>query len=246
MIAKLGGSVSALGRQTSLFGSLGANLNAANRVTDRIARMGRAVAHPVRPTVSPIATRVLSPELDRFVDLPLPPPNPLYETNRLLGEQAEHIGEMRQLAADTAEMQRSLNEIALKILGEFNEGARTAERASSKALKVSQIGLWVAIGSAVLTALALVASIGIAGYETRQDLARDQAAAKLAAATERTRAADAVAIQAALAVPTTALDLNTAALQDAAAAPQANPRPSRAGDWTARDELGKKTQGTER
>jgi uncharacterized membrane protein len=102
------------------------------------------------------------------------PPNPIVETNAILSDVAQHIGDMRDLASTTAEMQQSLNTVAQTILTEFKEGADAAAKSSKDALSVAKIGLIVSIVTAVLTLLAIGVAVVLAILQS-QDQATQQA-----------------------------------------------------------------------
>lgn len=82
-----------------------------------------------------------------------PPPNPIYETNRRLGHLVNSIAEMRDLAIQTAEMQRGLNQVATEILDKFVVGSKAAEESSTKNLGIAKIAMAAAVASVFLTLL---------------------------------------------------------------------------------------------
>jgi uncharacterized protein YukE len=73
--------------------------------------------------------------------LPPIPPNPIHETNATLAEVASSIDEMRDLFAQQAVMQSSLNEVATEILDKFVTGAQNAEKSSKRALMIAMIAI---------------------------------------------------------------------------------------------------------
>lgn len=67
-----------------------------------------------------------SPEIK---PLSLPPvTNPLYETNHQLRQVLSHMGGMRPLVAESAELIRSMNRVALQMIVDFGQNARRTER----------------------------------------------------------------------------------------------------------------------
>lgn len=119
---------------------------------------------------------------------PTIPPNPAHQTNALLEEMSRHIGEMRDLAATTAEMQQSLNDVAATILTEFSKGAEDSRVATGRALKI-------AVGSTILSLIAVLASIWGVFYQDLQSTKRDKSDEKasqslLRATKDNTKALD--------------------------------------------------------
>lgn len=111
-------------------------------------------------------------------------PHPAHETNALLEGVSQRIEDMRALAVGTAELQRSLNETATAAVSQFSKGAEAAERAaadglalSRNSLALSKDGLSVAIASAVLSAIAIIASVVMWADQNGKETAREEAAA---------------------------------------------------------------------
>lgn len=116
--------------------------------------------------------------------------NPAVKTNVLLSEVKVELEQMRAVAALTAEMQQTLNDVARTILTEFSKGAEDAAKTSENSLKMAELGIrfakrsyWVAIASMIVsTVVALVAlwtSIDASGKRTNE---QTQSAARLEAA----------------------------------------------------------------
>ena len=163
-------SVSKLGEdiRKAMAPGLFANLEASQKVSDQIARMRHVT------------------ELGRFDFLQderppaLPRPNlknPAHETNRRLAALADHMSEMRTLAANTAAMQETLNGYARDILTGFAVGAKESKEASDKALKVASV-------SAIGALLAVVVGIGAVAYQDWKS-SRQQAAESARVADEQ-------------------------------------------------------------
>lgn len=73
------------------------------------------------------------------------PPNPIHETNATLAEVADSIGEMRELFAQQAVMQSSLNTVATEILNNFVTGMNSAEVASKRAMCIALAAIAVSL-----------------------------------------------------------------------------------------------------
>jgi len=86
-----------------------------------------------------IARSTFEPELTQLRPLNIPD-NPLIETNKRLGSMLEQIGEMRSLAAQSAELISNMNDTALAMQAGFMSNARS-----------TQIYTQIAIGIAVLS-----------------------------------------------------------------------------------------------
>ena len=78
------------------------------------------------------------------------PPNPAHKTNDLLSEVSARIAQMTELAATTAEMNQSLNDVTRAILTEFSKGAADSKKATGRALLIA--GLSVVISMAAIGA----------------------------------------------------------------------------------------------
>lgn len=80
------------------------------------------------------------------------PRNPIYDTNEILREVTNQIGQMRDLAAATADLHRTLNDTAATAVADFSKGA---EKSRTAAL----YGLWIAGMTLLFSVLALAFSI---------------------------------------------------------------------------------------
>ncbi|OYU74216.1 MAG: hypothetical protein CFE32_18490 [Alphaproteobacteria bacterium PA3] len=97
------------------------------------------------------------------------PPNPIYETNELLAEVAAQIAQMRELAAATADMQRTLNDTASVAVADFSAGAEASRTAS-------KYGLWIAGTSLIVSILALGITYYQGSLQNKDVMAREAAA----------------------------------------------------------------------
>lgn len=111
-------------------------------------------------------------------------PHPAHETNALLEGVSQRIEDMHALAVGTAELQRSLNDTAAAAFSQFSKGAEASERAAADGLKLSRNslalskdGLSVAIVSAVLSAVAIIASVVMWGDQNGRETKREEASA---------------------------------------------------------------------
>lgn len=139
--------------------SLYANIAASTRISEQLGLM------KIGPSATEFREHFLSPPRMEPIKLP---PNPIVKTNEILGEMSQHIAEMRELAASTAQMQQSLNDAAQTILVEFSKGAADLKSSGDQALRV-------AVASAIISAVAFVASaVGIyIQYDQNSSTARD-------------------------------------------------------------------------
>jgi hypothetical protein len=78
---------------------------------------------------------------ERSYTLPHIQPNPIHETNTTLAKVASSIDEMRDLFAQQAVMQQSLNTVATEILDKFAKGTKDAEQSSKRALRIAMIAI---------------------------------------------------------------------------------------------------------
>ena len=78
--------------------------------------------------------------------IPTPPENPVYETNRRLGDVLDHAEELRPIILQSAELFRNMSDTALLMHADFNRSAR-------KSLNVSILVACIATVSLVVTAL---------------------------------------------------------------------------------------------
>jgi hypothetical protein len=59
--------------------------------------------------------------------LPEIPPNPAYETNARLNDVLDHMGEIGLLAAESANLIRSMNDASIRMLADFGRNAQRTE-----------------------------------------------------------------------------------------------------------------------
>lgn len=149
--ASLASSLGGMGERMRalLAPGLAANSAASSRVADLVGSMdaSRVTFAPIGPSRLPKITI---------------PPNPVHETNEILGEVAGHIAQMRELAVATADMQRSLNDTATAAVADFARGAEASAQSSEQALELAKSSLWMAkvgLAVAVVTALLTLAAI---------------------------------------------------------------------------------------
>lgn len=152
------------GLSDRLKGLLGPGIAANTGASARLSNL----LHTIRP--EPITLKI--PEIPR---------NPIHETNEILREVASQIGQMRDLAAATADIQRTLNDTATAAVADFSKGAE-------KSRKATRNGLWIAGATLLVSILAVGVSIYTlksqnAGVEARE--------AELRAQTERLMAKEA-------------------------------------------------------
>lgn len=100
--------------------------------------------------------------------MPPIPHNPIYDTNEILGEVAGQIDQMRELAAATAEMQRTLNDTASAAVADFSSGAEATRKATRN-------GLWIAGASLAVSIIALVATVYLGWGQSKDTQGRDAA-----------------------------------------------------------------------
>ncbi|WP_374593650.1 hypothetical protein [Sphingosinicella sp.] len=144
------------------------------------------------------ASRSLSHLLDSMrpepatLRIPELPRNPIHDTNEILGEVASQIGQMRDLAAATAEMQRTLNATASAAVTDFSAGADKSFTAAKQSLKIAKATLAATILAAFVSVVALCISVMSinsqnAGVETRQAALQMQTERLTATQTELVR-----------------------------------------------------------
>lgn len=152
---------------------LTANLGASNRLGEIIKSMqggvGAAAAGQATIRHEPLEFK-----------MPPIPRNPIYDTNEILEEVAAQIDQMRELAAATAEMQRTLNDTASAAVADFSSGAEATRKATRN-------GLWIAGASLAVSIIALIATIYMGWVQNKDTQGRDAAERTL---TERAIAAD--------------------------------------------------------
>lgn len=140
---------------------LAENYSASNRLGEIIKSMqgGMGAATEAHATIrhEPFELRV-----------PPIPRNPIYDTNEILQEVAGQIDQMRELAAATAEMQRTLNDTASTAVADFSSGAEATRKATRN-------GLWIAGTSLVVSIIALVVTIYMDWGQSNDAQGRDAA-----------------------------------------------------------------------
>jgi len=147
--------------------SLAANVAASNGVSGLIASINkRRLSSLANPT---------SESYLQIHGLPDIPPRPIYETNDILADVAHEIGEMRDLAVQTTQMQQTLNETALEAVALFSKGAEASQKASRNGLWISGVSLFVAI-------IAFLGPIYLSQKQKAEDAVREK---DLRAQTER-------------------------------------------------------------
>jgi hypothetical protein len=176
---RLKGFTPSLGK--SLAAGLMDNMRASQRVADRLASMRSGqeeLARRLAQSPTDAVSKHLRPDhAQRSVPLRLPelPPNPIFQTNKLLHELGEDIAEMRELAIETADMQQSLNDVASRLLTEFTVGAADSKAAADKTLKIARYGLAIAAVSAVFAAVAIFVTVWTSGPSDNElQLMREQ------------------------------------------------------------------------
>lgn len=100
--------------------------------------------------------------------MPPIPRNPIYDTNEILGEVAGQIDQMRELAAATAEMQRTLNDTASAAVADFSSGAEATRKATRN-------GLWIAGASLAVSIIALIATVYMGWMQNKDTQGREAA-----------------------------------------------------------------------
>ena len=171
--ARLKGMMSGLSeRMQGVIGAgLAANVSASSHLSD--------VLKSMRPEPAPFRM----PEIPR---------NPIYDTNEILGEVADQIGQMRDLAAATAEMQRTLNDTATAAVVDFSDSAEQSFNAAKQGLKIARNTLY----ATILAVFVSVVAVGIslwsmnsqdAGAEAREAALRAQTQRLMATETELVR-----------------------------------------------------------
>jgi len=118
----------------------------------------------------------------RSFEIPMPPPNPIHETNKLLQTFKDRADEMRPTFIRTVELIQTLTETALAVQALANANAADAERQSRRSMTV-------AIWSIVLTLLVGGISIYYA-YSSPTGEQIDKIAAKFSAQMKAAAAAD--------------------------------------------------------
>lgn len=140
--------------------SIAANMGAAQRVSDTIKGI-KVSAYSLPPTIRQEPFHLETPKI---------PHNPIFDTNEILQEVANEIGEMRDLAAATAEMQRTLNDTASKAIVDFSTGAE-------KSRKATRNGLWIA-GASLLVSIIALGVTAISSHDHNREAAASEATAR--------------------------------------------------------------------
>lgn len=150
---------------------LAANVSASSHLSD--------VLKSMRPEPAPFRM----PEIPR---------NPIFDTNEILGEVADQIGQMRDLAAATAEMQRTLNDTATAAVADFSQGAEQSFNAAQEGIKIARYTFFATVGAVLISVIALFVSIKSmngqdAGAEAREAALRAQTERLMTTETELVR-----------------------------------------------------------
>lgn len=133
----------------------------------------------------------IRPEPARF-RMPEIPRNPIYDTNEILNDVASQISQMRDLAAATAEMQRTLNDTATAAVTDFSDSAEKSFTAAKQGLKIAKATLAATFLASVVSVVALGISIMSmnsqdSGAEAREATTRAQTERLMATETELVR-----------------------------------------------------------
>lgn len=92
-----------------------------------------------------IARATIEPELKPLRHFTIPeitiPENPLIETNKRLGSMLDQIGEMRSLAAQSAELIANMNRTALQMQASFISNARSTQKFAQVAIGIAVLSL---------------------------------------------------------------------------------------------------------
>lgn len=179
---------------------LAANFAASQRLADQLARIGSGmdfskVLYPTGRTWSaadPKPKKESRPHIEISSLVPSSPvfdlpPSPFVKTNELLASMESNIAGMAALTANTAEMQRSLNDAARNILTLFAKGAEDSRRAGNRALLISII-------TALLTLAAVAAGVWGVLYQDGASGRREAVADTAHAAEMKALGDDAMAI----------------------------------------------------
>jgi cell division protein FtsB len=149
----------------SMVSQLAENLSASQSLAERLADMRSPLERLGKSSVADILG--IDREPARLVQPPIIE-SPMKLTNDLLNDVRADIADMRELAVETAEMQRSLNDVARSILTEFTVGAADSRAAAEKTLKIAKFGLWIAGVSALLAAAAIFVSLWTGGPDPQE------------------------------------------------------------------------------
>ena len=145
------------------------NLRASQRLADVVKRMsGTWTSDMLKNADGPSAKSATASirQIPYALDHIKIAPNPVFKTNEILSEVTSQIGEMRDLASATAEMQQSLNDTASTALTEFSKGAEKSARAARNGLIIAGI-------SALLALASIFVSIYLGHQQAADSKARD-------------------------------------------------------------------------
>ena len=119
--------------------SLRRNLSISDQLKDTLRAFEKnTIAREVFPDSSRLEVQV--PPSIHLVE------NPLVETNRRLGSMLDQIGEMRTLAAQSAELIANMNQTALQMQANFINNARSTQRSALFAIWIAVLSLVTASG----------------------------------------------------------------------------------------------------
>lgn len=88
------------------------------------------------------------PYIPSFADLP---PNPIFETNALLGKLSSDFEDMKAVTAATADVQEKQAALVAQLLAASVEGAAGQEKAAKETLRVAKISMWISLVAVLLT-----------------------------------------------------------------------------------------------
>jgi hypothetical protein len=140
--------------------SLAANVAASKGVSGLIDSINKR-----RPSSLSDSTSEPYLQIHRLPDIP---PSPIYKTNDILSDVAHEIGDMRDLAVQTTQMQQTLNETAIKAVAFFSKGAEASQIASRN-------GLWISGVSLVVAVFAFLAPIYLSKKQKAEEAVRERA-----------------------------------------------------------------------
>ena len=108
--------------------SMRRNLSISDQLNDTIAKYSRSLSHAdlgLAASQSHVLNR-LSPEL-RIPEFRVPE-NPIHETNKKLGSVVEQIEDLRPMAAQAAQLIRSMNDAAIRMQADYIANATSTGR----------------------------------------------------------------------------------------------------------------------
>lgn len=133
-ITTLSGALKSAGLSVSTQNALRENLLLSDRLGGMAGNLGRAIV-PALQTPSVPSIRI--------------PDNPAHETNARLNDVLDHMDEMRPIVAEAANLIRSMNEAAIRMLGDFGRNARRTEIYTLIIIGIAALGLLVTAGFSV-------------------------------------------------------------------------------------------------